>query len=246
MKSLLVLSSALILGLSAATAGTHETSFFEVREVTLPSTGALDASTVVGAIIVQGWDQDYVLVRATVSANNRASLALVQLGVADGRIWVFAPAVKSWGVSYEISVPRAYGLHLETRVGAIAVSGVSGVLSAETAVGAIKLSGLGGDVTAKTSVGAIDVTLDGNGWEGKGLSASTDTGEVRITAPAGYAAHFDLRTNLGDVKTTFPGAQTVSTSFLGKQLVFDSGPGGAPIHATTSVGRLGLLVAESR
>ena len=37
MKSFLFLSSALILGLSAATAGTHETSVSEVRELTLPA-----------------------------------------------------------------------------------------------------------------------------------------------------------------------------------------------------------------
>jgi len=241
MKSFLILSSALVLALSAATAATRETSVSEIRELTLPASGALDAGTVVGSIAVQSWDEDYVLVRATVTAHDRASLSLVQIGIGDGRIWAFSPLAKSWGVSYEISVPREYGLHLETSVGAVSVSGVKGAISAVTAVGAITFSGLAGDVSAKTAVGSVDVTLTGDGWQGKGLSALTATGTVRIHAPVGYAAHFDLRTDMGDVTTTYPGAQVVSTSLFGKQLVFDSGAGGATIHAATSIGRLELI-----
>jgi hypothetical protein len=247
MKSFLILSSALILGLSAATAGTNETSFSEVRELIVPSSGTLDANTGgVGAIAVQGWDKDYVSVRATITTNDRADLALVQLGIANGRIWAFSTGAKSWGVEYEISVPRQFGLHLETKVGAIEVSGATGVISTETSVGAISLRGLGGDVTATTSVGAIDITLTGAGWEGKGLTAATSTGAIRITAPNRYAAHFDLSTNLGGITTTFRGAHPKSTSFMGKELVFDSAGGGSPIRATTSVGRIELLVSGGR
>jgi hypothetical protein len=243
MKSFLVLCSALLLALPVAAAENYT----EVRELIVPASGALDANTGgVGAIVVQGWDKDYVQVRASITTNDRADLALVQIGIAEGRVWAFSTGAKSWGVEYEISVPRQFGLHLQTKVGAIEVSGVVGVITTETSVGAITLSDLAGDVTAKTGVGAIEVALTGAGWEGKGLTATTSTGAIRITAPLHYAAHFDLSTNVGGITTTFRGAHPQPTSFMGRELVFDSG-GGAPIRrATTSVGRIELLVSGGR
>lgn len=252
MKSQWILCSALLAGLSAATAQTtlpcqaSSNSYCEIREVAVPFAGSLDADTGgVGAITVHSWDNDTVLVRAAVSGSAsrfedaRAIVMLVQIGVGEGRVWASGP-FRGWGVEYEIFVPRQTALRLTTRVGEILVADVAGNISVETSVGALHLSGLAGDVEAKTGVGAIDITLTGTGWTGKGLSATTNTGAIRITAAPGYSARFDLRTDLGGITTAFRARSITATSFLGRQLVFDSGGGGAVIRARTSVGGIEL------
>ena len=70
MKSLVILCCSLLVGLSAATAHTHSYSYSETREINLPFSGSLDAETMVGAIIVTSWENDYVLVRAHISTSS--------------------------------------------------------------------------------------------------------------------------------------------------------------------------------
>jgi hypothetical protein len=241
MKSFRIFA-AFLLGLSAASAS----SYTEVRDLTLASTGTVDVETTVGGIIVQGWDKDYVSVRASVSSDDpdpvraRGIASLVQIAVSTDRVWAAGPSGESWSVSFEISVPQACGLRLRTHVGGISITGVAGEISAQTSVGAIALSGLAGAVDVKTSVGAVTAALDGATWTGQGLTMSTSTGAIHIAAPADYAAHFDLRTNLGGIVAGFPGARVAAAGMLGRKLVFDTGSGGATIRATTSLGQIEL------
>jgi hypothetical protein len=255
MKTLLILCTALFLGLSAAAAQTpcehhNPNSYCESRDLTLPFSGALEVDTGgIGAITVQGWDNDYVSVHVQIDANAdtesqaRIVASLVQIQVATGQIWASGPAGTSWIVTFEIFLPRGSALRLNTRVGALSIAGVSGAISARTSVGAIALSGVAGDVQARTSVGAISIVLTGARWDGKGLTATTSTGAIHIVAPAAYAAHFDLRTDVGNIVTTFP-ARVLRASFVGKKLVFDASGGGAPIQASTSVGQIELIAAR--
>lgn len=255
MKSLWTLSAALLLGLSAATAQTaflcdHQgaNSYSETREINLPFSGAVDVSTSVGAISVQGWDNAYVLVRAHIGASAddeyqaRLIAGQVQIDVSSDRIQASGPVGKSWGVGFEVFVPREAGVRANTHVGAVSVADVTGKIFAQTSVGALTLTRLGGDVEAKTGVGAISVALSGAQWEGKGLTAATGTGAIRITAAPEYIASFDLRTNLGKIASNFPEARVMPTSFLGRKLVFGSG---APIQATTSIGQIELVAVRA-
>lgn len=249
MKRIVILCCTLLLGLSAATAHTH--SYEETREFNLAFSGAVDFETNVGAIVVKSWENDYVLLRARIHANGadeseaRLIAALVQIYASD-RVWASGPSGRSWAVSFEIFVPRASGLNLTTAVGAITIHDVAGTISARSGVGAVELVRLAGNVEAKTGVGAISVTLSGSRWEGKGLTAATGTGAIKITAPADYSASFDLRTALGGIHTDFPGAQVVSTSFLGKKVAFQAGTGGPEIRATSAVGQVELTVSVPR
>jgi hypothetical protein len=258
MKSFPILCAALLVGLPAASAQTpllcehqNENSYCEIRELNLPFSGAVDVRTGgVGAIAVKAWDNAYVLARVHVNTSAgdewqaRAIAAAVQIDTSSDRIWASGPSGKSWAVSYEVFVPRECGLRLHTKVGAISLADVAGTIDVETSVGALTLAGLAGDVEAKTGVGAISVVLAGDRWDGKGLTATTNTGAIQITAATDYSARFDLRTALGGVSTNFPGARTQSTGFLGRKLAFQAGEGGARIQASTSIGQIELTVAR--
>ena len=201
---------------------------------------------------MKSWDNAYVLARAHVNASAgdqwhaRAIADDVQIDTASERVWAKGPAGKSWAVSFEVFVPRQCGLRLNTHVGAISIADVNGTIELETSVGALTLSGLAGDVQAKTGVGAISIVLAGDRWEGKGLTATTNTGAIKITAAANYSARFDLRTTLGGVSTDFPGARPQSTGFLGRSLVLRAGQGGAAIQVSTSIGQIELTAAARR
>jgi hypothetical protein len=252
----ILICAALFAGASAANAQSglpceHRSrhSWCEIREFTLPFSGIVDADTGgVGAISVKAWDNAHVLLRARIGASAedewmaRAAVAAVRIDTTAELIRAAGPSCGSWSVGYDLFVPRETSLQLRTRVGAISVGGVSGRIRVETSVGAIALSGLAGDVQAETRVGAIAIALDGERWDGKGLSAVTGTGAVLIAAPAAYSARFDLRTALGGLSTNIPGARAEATSFLGRKLLFDAGAGGAAIEAATSVGQIDLVL----
>ena len=73
------------------------------------------------------------------------------------------------------------------------------------------------------------------------MEARTQVGAIHIKTPPSNAA-FDLRTNLGTIKTDIPGARVESPSFLGRSLVFAIGSGGPRMHAETSVGAIDLML----
>src|ERR1035437_6917196 len=193
MKSFAIVCAALLVALPAATAQTpllcdhqNQNSYCEIREITLPFSGSVDANTGgVGAITVQGWDNAWVFVRAhvTTSAEDEFQARLlspsVEIDTSSNRIWASGPYGHSWAVSFEVFLPRASGLELNTRVGAIAISDVTGTIHFNVAVGAATLSGLAGEVAGKTGVGAIAIALAGDRWEGKGIDIETGTGAIR-------------------------------------------------------------------
>jgi hypothetical protein len=200
----------------------------------------------VGAITVKGWDNAWVSVRAhvTTSAEDEYQARLispsVEIDTSSNHIWASGPSGKSWAVSYEVNVPRGTGLQLKTRVGAIAISDVTGTIHFNTEVGAVTLSGLAGEVNGKTGVGAIAIVLAGDRWDGWGIDVTTGTGAIRISAAATYSARFDLRVALGAIITNFPGAHPTASGLLGRTLVLHAGEGGSRIRAATSIGEIDL------
>lgn len=259
MKSFAIVCAALLVALPAATAQTpllcdhqNQNSYCEIREITLPFSGSIDANTGgVGAITVQGWDNAWVFVRAhvTTSAEDEFQARLlspsVEIDTSSNRIWASGPYGHSWAVSFEVFLPRASGLELNTRVGAIAISDVTGTIHFNIGVGAATLLGLAGEVAGKTGVGAIAIALAGDRWEGKGIDIETGTGAIRISAASNYSAQFDLRSTLGGIVANFPGAHPTSTGLLGRKLVFQAGAGGSEIRAVTSVGEINLKVVTT-
>ena len=254
MKSFAILCAAVLVALPAAQAQAplscdhqNQNSYCEIREITLASTGSVDINTGgVGAIAVQGWDNPWVFVRAAVNTSADDSwqarqIALsVALDTSSNRIWASGPFGKSWAVAYQVFVPHASALELNTRVGAVAISDVTGTIHFNVGVGAVALSGLAGEVEGKNGVGAIAITLSGDHWDGKGVRVETGMGAIRINAPTDYSASFDLRTAMGAIETSFPGARPTSAGFMGKKLALQAGTGGASIYAATSMGEIDL------
>src|SRR3954465_10709761 len=133
MKSIAIACCSLLVGLSAATAHPHPYSYSETREINVPFSGSFDAETTgVGAITVNSWENDYVLVRAHVNASAwdeyqaRFIAGRVEIDASSTRVRVSGPSGQSWAVGFEIFVPRTSALRLKTRVGAISVTDVAG------------------------------------------------------------------------------------------------------------------------
>ena len=205
--------------------------------------GTLDVDgRVNGGVTVLGESRRDVLVRTKVEAHARSEERAEDLAQAirihtdGGRIYAEGPDTHGrewWSVTFEVHVPARSDLALHAHNGGIAVAGVSGTLRMETLNGGIHLDSVNGDVVAETTNGGLHVDLDGEGWEGKGLDATTTNGGVRLRVPGGYSAHLETGTVNGGVDIDFP--VTVQGK-IGRRIPTDLGRGGATIRLITTNG----------
>ncbi|MGB3544883.1 DUF4097 family beta strand repeat-containing protein [Rubrivirga sp.] len=177
----------------------------EVRTLTLPADGDLTVrNDVSGAIAVRAWDRDEIEVRAEVRAydsRGRSAADLLAATVLEAGD-VLRPVTEGGGwveVAFTISVPRDTDLDVRTNNGSVSVEGVAGTLRIDSNNGAVRLTDVSGDVEAKTSNGNVVIDLEGETWDGDGLSASTRNGDVRLVVPERYAALVDAGTSYGSV-----------------------------------------------
>ncbi|MDZ4700763.1 MAG: hypothetical protein SH809_13725, partial [Rhodothermales bacterium] len=155
--------------------------YCEVREITLPA----DRSVIDidggqnGGIRVEGWDRDEILVRAIVSATARTEdAAREHVGEVtidtDGTIRADIPKRTGRGndwtsVSFELFVPHASNLAIETHNGGIHIAEIEGDIRFEALNGGVKLIDLAGDVRGETTNGGVEIELAGSEWEGESL-----------------------------------------------------------------------------
>ena len=217
----------------------------EIRELTLPSTGALSVDGGRnGGVRIRGADRDDVLVRAMVQAwddDEEDARAIVEEVViqTDGTIRAERPgeSERFWAVSYEILVPREMDLDVETLNGGIAVDAVRGSFDLEVTNGGIRLDGVGGDVRARATNGGVQVTLTGDTWDGEGLDARTSNGGVTLRIPEGYSAELQAGTVNGRVHVDFP---VTVQGRIGREIATTLGEGGPLVRATTTNGGVRL------
>jgi hypothetical protein len=176
-------------------------SFSEIREMTLRPTSLLDVDAGQnGGIRVKGENRSDILVRACVRTwgeTDEAAKTLARNIRITGDSVIRTEGVsgeKSWAVSYEILVPRATNLKLETFNGGISISGVDGNIEFGAMNGGVSLSDVAGSVKGKTTNGGVSVTLSGNSWKGNGLDVETTNGGVHLVMPETYAARIETRT----------------------------------------------------
>lgn len=211
----------------------------EVREATWDAAGAplsVDAAPN-GGISVVGWDKSEVRLRVKVVASGasreqaRARAAAVRIETdgtvralpgADGRAWT----------SFRLEVPRALALALSAHNGGINLEGLTGTVEASTVNGGLHLERMGGKVTARTQNGGLHVDLDGDGWDGEGLSAETSNGGVHLSLHEGYNARLVTSTVNGGIHAP----RALRERFEGKRLDVELGRGGAPVRAVTRNG----------
>lgn len=220
----------------------------EVLTATVPTTGAIavDAGRN-GGIHVQAWDGQGVEIRAKVWATARDEdraqeiARAVDVQVQNGRIRADGPDTgrrESWGVSYEIRVPRATDLDLTTSNGGIGVENVTGDIRFAARNGGVRLAGVGGDVRGHTTNGSLHVELDGATWTGSGMDVETRNGGVRLEIPDRYSAELVTGTVNGGIDIDFP---VTVQGRIGRRLRTTLGDGGPTIRAVTTNGGVRII-----
>jgi DUF4097 and DUF4098 domain-containing protein YvlB len=199
-----------------------------------------------GSLLVHGWDQNDVLVRACIqtaapSDSEAKSLASqVKIARGAGDIEPDGPSEDHrhhWNVSYEVWVPQASNVDAHAYNGSIGLDSLRGQLRFETINGSVHLDKVGGDVDGSTTNGSVNIRLEGSKFEGRGLRAETTNGSVRIGIPENYSAKVEASTVNGRVRVDFP--ITVSGE-IGKSLSFQLGSGGPTIEARTTNGSVSV------
>jgi len=226
----------------------------EVREQSLASSASLhiDAGPN-GGISVKGWSQPGVLVRSKVAAwsdspsDAQALRSAVQVHAASGEVTAYGPKTeddRGWSVSYEVFVPHATNLDLQTTNGGLHVTDVEGTMNLHAVNGGLHLTRLRGAVTAATVNGGVHVDLMDDHWEGSGLEASSTNGGVHVNVPQPYSARFEGSTVNGSIRSDFAELPlTREREHSRPQSVSGAlGGGGAFIHASTING--GLVFAR--
>lgn len=195
-----------------------------------------------GSVSVVGWSRDVVLVQASVWANAgsveraRELAEGVRVSADGGRLRASGPETgrrESWGVSWEVTVPRETDVEVETDNGAIDVAEVRGRIRLEARNGGVDLRGVGGEVVARTRNGGVSIELDGSRWDGEGLDAETRNGGVELTVPDGYSARLETGTLNGGMDIDFP---VTVQGRIGRQLTTTLGEGGPMVRAVTRNG----------
>ena len=226
-------------------------SYKETREMTTSAGNLLSVDGQRnGGIQIKGENRSDVLIRACVQT----------MGATEQEAQTFAknihietspnvraentPDESTWGVSYEILVPRSTNLKLTARNGGISISAVDGTMEFETQNGGVSLSDVAGDVKGKTTNGGVSVILSGNSWKGGGLDVETKNGGVQLSIPESYAARVETRTVNGGFKSDISQLNVErSDRTRGVNLKTDLNGGGAPIRVVTTNG--GVRITSS-
>ncbi len=224
--------------------------FREVREMTVRSTGLLDVNAGRnGGISVKGEDRSDILVRACVrtwgdtEAAAKALAATIRI-VGDSTIRTEGASNEhGWSVSYQISVPRAINLKLETFNGGISVKGVEGTIQFKATNGGVSLHEVAGDVTGRTTNGGISVLLAGNSWKGNGLDVGTTNGGVSLMIPENFAARVEVSTVNGGFRSDIDALKVEKDDNYrtrGVNISKDINGGGALVRVATTNGGVSI------
>jgi hypothetical protein len=149
------------------------------------------------------------------AANSPENLRDIHVSVAGGEVQTSGPGASSdnWTVLYHITVPAGANLDVSTengplalsdvdgtvvaraQNGPLALSNVSGEIDAQTVNGPISIDGGSGRMTVKASNGPLSISLDGDGWNGGSLEASTKNGPLSIRVPRNYNSGVVVESN---------------------------------------------------
>ena len=216
----------------------------EVRESTMGA-GPLNVDAGQnGGIVVEGWDQSGIRVRAVVQGSARTAARAkeiadqVQVQVGGGRVYATGPELDRrewWSVSYRINVPRHNDLDLHASNGGINIASVNGNMRFDTINGGVRLEDVGGRVNGETRNGGLTVTLGGDRWDGEGLDVETSNGGVTLRLPDNYNAELETRTVNGGLSIDFP--VTVQGELTSRRgLTTTLGSGGPLVRVRTTNG----------
>lgn len=213
----------------------------ELRRATLANTGSLKMEADNGSITVIGEDRKDIAIEARItvdSTNQKDAAALLRQITIDtnGTIRAHGPHFSGWwshggySVDYNLRVPETIVAKVETANGNVTLKTLHGTLRAESTNGTVTLSDLAGDVHASTVNGGISIRLEGDHWDGAGLTGETVNGGISVSMPTGYSARLRASTVNGGISVDFP--VTVEGKIT-HDLDANIGRGGAPIQMHT-------------
>ncbi len=219
----------------------------EVRSTTFPLVnGHLNVDGQNGSIEVYGEDRNDIYLEARVSARagsqSDAASILHEITVSTGgTVEAHGPKTygnRNWGVSFILRVPHRLAADLHTLNGSLSLAALNGSIRGETTNGSVRFDHLAGDVHLSTTNGGIDAKLDGPGWQGSGLSASTTNGGINVSAPANYSAHLVADTTNGGTSVSLAGAD--QSGVHRRSIDTKLGSGGATISFETTNGGISI------
>jgi hypothetical protein len=211
-----------------------------------------------GAVTISAWDQPRVRVIARKRVDASAGVAKdvmrelrVDMQPRDGGLVVTThyprrsdglSGILSWlsgddvnaQVRYEVTVPRAMNLNIETVNGSVRVAGVNGRHEVETTNGRIELARCAGSLEASTTNGAITAEL-ANVARGQALNLSTTNGRIELALPSSFAADVDAATTNGAITSDLP---LLTNSLKRGSLRGSINGGGTPLRLRTTNGAI--------
>jgi hypothetical protein len=150
-------------------------------------------------------------------ANSKAGLKKIGGGGVDLEVTENANFVRaqsdSWNqpMKLEIEVPSGFDLQLHTyNNGDLAVTNIQGALELTNFNGEITAMNISGSVVANTYNGEIKVTFD-KVTDGTPMSYSTFNGDIDVTFPSTVKATVKLKTEQGDIYSSFEDMQLKSS-----------------------------------
>jgi len=226
----------------------------EVRETALGPSGKLEIEPGHnGGIIVKGWSQTSVLVRARVEvwagtdSDAQRLASQIRVDTPGGVIRATGPDTNAffsgnqgegWAVSLEVFAPWSTDLKLDSHNGGITVSDIRGRIEFQAHNGGVNLARLAGDVSGETHNGAIQMELQGNSWDGRQLDLSSYNGAVTLSMPASFSAALETHSSRGRVSSDFPINLTGRIDL--SDMHFNIGSGGPLIKISTHNGGIRL------
>jgi len=221
--------------------------YCEIREMTLPA-GHLEIDAAPnGGIEVHGGSRSEIRIRARVVAQARTAEEAAALAGAvrietAGVVRAVGPSPsreRSYWVSYELFVPEATDLRLETMNGGIALHDLKGTVEFKTTNGGVTVDSAAGSVHGRTTNGGLDISLRGSSWDGAGLDVETTNGGVKVRVPSDYSARLVTGTVNGGMRFDFP---VTVEGRINKSVDVTLGRGGPTVRAVTTNG--GVVVGR--
>lgn len=144
-------------------------------------------------------------------------------------------------VTYDVSVPTATNLNIDTVNGRIEIADVTGDLKLDTTNGRIELSRCRGSVNAETTNGGIKAELL-QVAAGRAIRLGTTNGRISVTVPQNLAASIDASTTNGSINTELP--VTTTSRIHRNSLRGTINGGGAELKLRTTNGGIDILAAK--
>lgn len=255
--SILVLS---FLGLLAQSALAHTLRESFDRTLPLREGGRIVLENTNGKILVEGWDQDEVSVRAEkiVKAGSRDEAAKIMKRVRidveaeEDRVaiythiprrkdgfwdWILGDRVQVT-VEYHLRVPKRLLLNVETVNGGVTVRSVRGTIQVASTNGGVRIHEAGGQIEVRTTNGGIEAEIVELA-EREDMDFKTTNGGIRVYFPEDLRAYVEAKTTNGSVTTDFP--VEVRGEVSGKRFEGTINGGGGRIQLKTTNGSIKIL-----